>query len=51
MTTGFYKERDYSFSKPAENVLPADFDNPVLFEEIKDIWLYQGNEKIAIIFN
>jgi hypothetical protein len=34
---GFYKEGDYLFGKPAENVLPADFDNPELFEEIKDV--------------
>jgi hypothetical protein len=39
IATGFYKEGDYLFGKPAENVLPADFDNPELFEEIKDIWL------------
>lgn len=24
--------------KPAENVLPADFYNLELFEEVKDIW-------------
>ena len=35
---GFYKENDYLFCKPAENVMPADFDNPDLFEEVKDIW-------------
>jgi len=35
---GFYKEGDYLFGKPAENVLPADFDNPNLFEEVRDIW-------------
>jgi hypothetical protein len=39
IATGFYKEGDYVFGKPAENVLPADFDNPELFEEVKDIWL------------
>ena len=38
IATGFYKEGDYLFGKPAENVLPADFDNPELFEEVKDIW-------------
>ncbi len=37
IATGFYKEGDYVFNKPAENVLPADFDNPELFEELKDI--------------
>jgi hypothetical protein len=36
---GFYKESDYLFNKPQENVLPVDFDNPALFEEVKDIWL------------
>jgi hypothetical protein len=39
IATGFYKEGDYVFGKPAENVLPADFDNPEFFEEVKDIWL------------
>jgi hypothetical protein len=38
IATGFYKEGDYVFGKPAEQVLPADFDNPELFEEVKDIW-------------
>ena len=39
IVTGFYKEGDYLFDKPVENVLPADFDNLDLFEEVKDIWL------------
>ncbi|MDP2938493.1 MAG: hypothetical protein Q8O13_00190 [Candidatus Omnitrophota bacterium] len=39
IATGFYKEGDFLFGKPAENVLPADFDNPVLFEEVSDSWL------------
>jgi hypothetical protein len=39
ITNGFYKEGDYLFSKRAENVLPAEFDNSELFEEIKNIWL------------
>jgi hypothetical protein len=39
IATGFYKENDYLFGKPAENVLPADFDNPELFEEVRDIWM------------
>ena len=38
IATGFYKEGDYIFGKLAENVLPADFDNPDLFEEVRDIW-------------
>lgn len=37
IATGFYKEGDYLFGKPAENVLPADFDNPEFFEEVKDV--------------
>ncbi len=39
IATGFYKEGDFLFGKLAENVLPADFDNPEFFEEVKDIWL------------
>jgi hypothetical protein len=39
IATGFYKEGDYLFGKPAENVLPADFDNSELFEEVKNFWL------------
>jgi hypothetical protein len=39
IATGFYKEGDYLFGKPAENVLPADFDNSEIFEEVSDIWL------------
>lgn len=38
IATGFYKEGDYLFGKPVENVLPADFNNAELFEEVKDIW-------------
>jgi hypothetical protein len=36
---GIIKEGDYLFSKPADRVLPADFDDPALFEEVADIWL------------
>jgi len=39
IATGFYKEGDFLFGKPVENVLPADFDNRELFEEVKDIWI------------
>lgn len=39
IATGFYKEGDYLFGKRPENVLPADFDNPEFFEEVKDIWV------------
>jgi hypothetical protein len=42
IASGFYKEGDYLFGKPAENVMPADFDDPEFFEEIKNIW--QGGE-------
>lgn len=38
IAAGFYKEGDYLFNKPQENVLPADFDNLELFEEVRDIW-------------
>ena len=34
IATGFYKEGDYVFGKLVENVLPADFDNSELFEEV-----------------
>ena len=40
IATGFYKEGDYLFGKPAENLLPADFNNSALFEEARDIWLF-----------
>jgi len=39
IATGFYKENDFLFGKLVENILPADFDKPELFEEVKDIWL------------
>jgi len=39
IAAGFYKEGDYLFDKPQENVLPADFDNLDLFEEVKDVWI------------
>lgn len=39
ITAGFYKEGDYLFGKPQQDVLPADFDNPELFEEVKDVWM------------
>ncbi len=43
IATSFYKEGDYLFGKQAEDVLPADFDNLELFEEVKDIWLSNKN--------
>ncbi len=36
IANGFYKEGDHLFNKPAELVLPADFDNPELFEEVRE---------------
>ena len=39
IAAGFYKEDDYLFGKPQQEVLPANFDNLELFEEVKDIWL------------
>jgi len=39
IATGFYKEGDYLFGKSAENVLPADFDNQELFEEVRGVWM------------
>ncbi|MBU0580558.1 MAG: hypothetical protein KJ818_06565 [Candidatus Omnitrophica bacterium] len=39
IATGFYKEGDFLFGKSVENILPADFDNSELFEEVKDIWV------------
>lgn len=38
IAAGFYKEGDYLFGKPQRDVLPADFDNPELFEEVRNIW-------------
>jgi hypothetical protein len=37
IATGFYKENDYLFGKPVENILPADFDNAELFEEVNPV--------------
>jgi hypothetical protein len=34
IASGFYKEGDCLFGKPAELVLPADFDNPALFDDV-----------------
>ncbi len=39
ITEGFYKQGYNLFDKPAANVLPADFDDPALFEHVTDIWL------------
>lgn len=39
ITNGFYKEGYNLFSKPAENALPADYDNPNQFSVVQDIWI------------
>ena len=36
---GFFKQDYNLFNKPAWNVLPADYDNPALFDIVTDIWL------------
>jgi len=42
IVAGFYKEGDYLFNKPQENVLPVDFDNPELFEKVRDIRFFRS---------
>jgi len=40
ITNGFYKQGYNLFNgRPAADILPADFDNNTLFNEITDIWL------------
>ncbi len=39
IANGFYKQGYNLFNKPAENVLPADYDGKTFFNEIIDIWL------------
>lgn len=39
ITNGFYKQGYNLFNKPVENIVPADFDNPTLFNTIDDIWM------------
>ena len=39
ITEGFYKQGYNLFERPAANVLPADFDDAALFQEVSDIWL------------
>lgn len=39
ITNGFYKQGYNLFNRPAENVLPADFDTDTLFTPVTDIWL------------
>lgn len=39
ITNGFYKQGYNLFNRLAEGILPADFDNNTLFNEITDIWI------------
>jgi len=39
ITNGFYKQGYNLFNKPVEDIVPADFDNPTLFNTIDDIWM------------
>lgn len=39
ITNGFYKQDYNLFNRPAADILPADFDNNALFNEITDVWL------------
>ena len=39
ITDGFYKEGYNLFSRKADNILPADFDDPALFSEVTNIWI------------
>jgi hypothetical protein len=34
IASGFYKENDYLFGKPQSEVVPADFDDSSLFDEV-----------------
>lgn len=36
---GFYKEGYNLFNRRAENILPADYDDPALFQEVQDVWM------------
>ncbi len=39
ITEGFYKQGYNLFDRKAANILPADFDDSSLFQEVTDIWL------------
>ncbi len=39
ITDGFYKQGYNLFNRPIEDIVPADFDNPTLFNTIDDIWM------------
>ena len=39
LADGLYKQNYYLFGRPAANVLPANFDDASLFQEVTDIWL------------
>lgn len=36
---GFLKENVFVFDTPYEKVVPGDFDDPELFDEVTDIWM------------
>ena len=36
---GFYKEGYNLFNRKAENILPADYDSPELFQPVTEVWL------------
>jgi len=38
LADGLYKQNYYLFGRPAADVLPANFDDPSLFQEVTDIW-------------
>ena len=39
ITEGFYKQGYNLFNREADNILPADYDDPSLFSEVTDVWL------------
>jgi len=38
LADGFYKQNYYLFGRPAADVLPANYDDSSLFEEVVSIW-------------
>jgi len=42
IANGFYKQGYNLFSRPAWDILPADFDNPQHFKEVEDVWMGEG---------
>ena len=39
LADGFYKQGYNLFNRAASNILPADFDDPALFQTVTDVWL------------